>query len=326
MSKEYMKPIPGKFKNLGAVDTDLKTLLGYTGAALNTEGKNDGRSQIQVSTVMIDGEEYSLSDILQGPMNRIAFLEEIVENTAHKGVVTDSSGATGVTMANAALNLPLEIVSLVKATRVNGEPAFATPLAITGLYELTVNQAWGDDDEEDYVFTPSQAMYGLSGAEDEVTNGQVEYNTKHIVLTGAEAWTAGENEIAPYVLTLSDKVVGTGNFLCSHSATATSGTTPETCVGHSTNKTITFHPNAAADYNTLTKWKALLALESSKQTATPVQLVYQIAPVTESVPVQEIVAKDAAAKITHDGVGDVTVTYFKDMNLVIDDILSQIGD
>lgn len=321
MSKEYMKPIPGKFKNLGAADTDLKTLLGYTGAALNTEGKNDGRSQIQVSTVMIDGEEYSLSDILQGPMNRIAFLEEIVKKTAHKGVVTDASGATGVTMANAALNLPLEIVSLVEATREDGTPVFATPLAITGLGELTVNQAWGDD-HEDYVFTPSRTMYGLSGAEDEVTNGQVEYNTKHIILTGAEAWTAGESG---YVLTLSDKVAGTGNFLCSHSDTATSGTTPETCVGHLTNKTITFYPNADAAYDTLTEWKALLAQESSKQTPTPVQLVYQIAPVTESVPVQEIVAKNAAAKITHDGVGDVTVTYFKDMNLVISDILN-VGD
>lgn len=73
--EEFIEPIPGKLHNLTGADTDLKTILGYTGEPLALGRLNDGRSQPEVSTVRIDGKDYPLAAMLQAPIARIASLE-----------------------------------------------------------------------------------------------------------------------------------------------------------------------------------------------------------------------------------------------------------
>lgn len=68
---EYIGPIPGKIHNLGSADTDLKTLLGYTGNPVDVSALNDGRSLPEVTVVRINGNDYSLGDMLKGPLERL---------------------------------------------------------------------------------------------------------------------------------------------------------------------------------------------------------------------------------------------------------------
>lgn len=68
---EYIRPIPGKIHNLGSADTDLKTLLGYTGNPVDVSALNDGRSLPEVTVVRINGNDYSLGDMLKGPLERL---------------------------------------------------------------------------------------------------------------------------------------------------------------------------------------------------------------------------------------------------------------
>lgn len=68
---EYIGPIPGKIHNLGSADTDLKTLLGYTGNPVDVLALNDGRSLPEVTVVRINGNDYSLGDMLKGPLERL---------------------------------------------------------------------------------------------------------------------------------------------------------------------------------------------------------------------------------------------------------------
>ncbi len=75
--EEYIEPIPGKLHNLTGADTDLKTVLGYTGAPLDLGRLNDGRSQPEVSTVRIDGKDYPLGPMIQGPMIRLGAVESV---------------------------------------------------------------------------------------------------------------------------------------------------------------------------------------------------------------------------------------------------------
>lgn len=68
---EYIGPIPGKIHNLGSADTDLKTLLGYNGNPVDVSALNDGRSLPEVTVVRINGNDYSLGDMLKGPLERL---------------------------------------------------------------------------------------------------------------------------------------------------------------------------------------------------------------------------------------------------------------
>ena len=68
---EYIGPIPGKIHNLGSADTDLKTLLGYNGNPVDVSALNDGRSLPEVTVVKINGNDYSLGDMLKGPLERL---------------------------------------------------------------------------------------------------------------------------------------------------------------------------------------------------------------------------------------------------------------
>lgn len=68
---EYIGPIPGKIHNLGSADTDLKTLLGYVGDPVDVSALNDGRSLPEVTVVRINGNDYSLGDMLKGPLERL---------------------------------------------------------------------------------------------------------------------------------------------------------------------------------------------------------------------------------------------------------------
>lgn len=68
---EYIGPIPGKIHNLGSADTDLKTLLGYNGNPVDVSALNDGRSLPEVTVVRINGNDYSLGDMLKDPLERL---------------------------------------------------------------------------------------------------------------------------------------------------------------------------------------------------------------------------------------------------------------
>lgn len=68
---EYIGPIPGKIHNLGSADTDLKTLLGYVGDPVDVSALNDGRSLPEVTVVRINGNDYSLGDMLKDPLERL---------------------------------------------------------------------------------------------------------------------------------------------------------------------------------------------------------------------------------------------------------------
>ena len=157
--------------------------------------------------------------------------------------------------------------------------------------------------------------------------------TKHIVLDGTEAWTAGD---AGYVLALADKKVGTTNFACSHSIPAGTGTVAGTCVGSAEDSTIAFYPPAGEDYDTLDEWKAALAAQAAGDPEadpdpidpTPVQLVYELNEAVSEV--------DSGAwkgfslwadttKITHDGGGALSVNYLLDMNAVVDDLETRLA-
>lgn len=296
---EYIKPIPGKLKVYGAADTDLVTVLGYSGAALSLGGKNDGRSQERVATVLVDGEEYSLTDILLN----VATLDKALD-------VVTATDATSVSIADAVVGTPLKVKAESIITQTSaGSQSFAVPKAITGNASVTVTNTIGEDTTV-YTLKPSATLYGLSTATDNIQfdTGLVTRQTKHIILTGAESWTSGAGGTEPYVLTLSDKAAGTSNFACSHSVPADSGTTAETCVGAAAAKTITFYPNAAAAYNTLTKWKALLLAASTG--ASPVQLVYEIADTTEQLSPTLIPMQEGTNVFTHNAEGAITVNYY----------------
>lgn len=121
MRDEYIEPIPGKIHNLIGPDSDIKTILGYTGPALDLGNLNDGKTQPEISVVRINGEDYPLGPILQGPMNRLGAVESIaapLDESQPEGALL-YMGADGPTWG-APFYQPLDALPTTKAAMFAG--------------------------------------------------------------------------------------------------------------------------------------------------------------------------------------------------------------
>lgn len=301
--QDFIKVVPGEIRDTRGNYTNVLTELGFTESAVNLTKPNDGYNEIGSTVLMVNGSAYELKDIIRN----IATLDKSMD-------IVTSTHASSVAITDAMVGTPLKVKAESIITQADaGTQTFAAPKAITGNASITVTNTIGATPYT-YTLTPSATLYGLAAAPDNIqfNTGLVTRQTKHIILNGTETWTSGAAGVAPYVLTLSDKAVGTANFACSHSVPAASGTTAETCVGAAAAKTITFYPNTGAAYNTLTKWKALLLAASTG--ANPVQLVYEIADTTEQLLPTQILARTGTNTITHNAEGSVTVNYYRSLS------------
>lgn len=270
-----------------------------------------------------------------------ASLSTLANKLAQK-TLTNASGATGVTTSDAMYGSAVKniVAGSVIAQTDAGTQTFAAPKAIVGVSEMsaTFNPGNGIGGAAQNIQVDlATPLYGLSGTEDTIdfVTTHVVRKTKHITLDGTEAWTAGESEAAPYVLTLADKKAGTTNFACSHSIPAASGTTAGTCVGNAEDGTITFYPPEGTDYDTLTEWKAALAAQAAGDPEadpvidpTPVQLVYELDDeVLDSGGTGgNFYIVDEATKFTHDAPGSISATYERDLSLALSAIESRLAE
>lgn len=342
--EEFIEPIPGKIMSAYGEISDLGTLLCYWGKFPPVTVNNDGRVQPECATYRVDGKDYDLYALLHWVGQEIYSNNQGIATLSSRAptrTLTNASGATGITTKFATVDTAAKLlIGTVLAQ--TGAPAqtFAAPKAIEGVEKITVTLEPGqnEDPEEVREVNLSSPLYGMSGTEDSIRMDDVlvTRKTKHIVLDGTETWTAGEDDVAPYVLSLADKKKGTTNFACSHSVPAGTGTTAGTCVGSDEDGTITFYPPADEDYNTLDKWKAALAAQAAGDpeakpapiAPTPVQLVYELdKAVTEvdSGAWEGFNLWDDTTKITHDGGGALSVNYLLDMNAVVDDFETRLA-
>ena len=330
----------GAAGSIGTITGDPENLYIFDGTTWNLidkEGVTSGVTYEGISpqTVLMASKLLTpyLARLASVEMSRdsaSASLSTLANKLAHK-TLTNASGAVGVTTSDAMYGSAVKniVAGSVIAQTGEGTQTFAAPKAIVGVSEMSATFNPGNgiggapQDIEVDLATP---LYGLSGAEDTIdfVTTHVVRKTKHITLDGTEAWTAGESEAAPYVLTLADKKAGTTNFACSHSIPASSGTTAGTCVGNAEDGTITFYPPEGTDYDTLTEWQAALGAEIVAES--PVQLVYELG--------EEVLDSggtggnfyiaDEATEFTHDAPGSISVTYERDLSLALSAIESRL--
>ena len=342
--EEFIEPIPGKIMSAYGEISDLGTLLCYWGKFPPVTVNNDGRVQPECATYRVDGKDYDLYALLHWVGQEIYSNNQGVATLSSRAptrTLTNASGATGITTKFATVDTVAKLLmGTVLAQDGAGTQTFAAPKAIEGVEKITVTLEPGQNEEPNEVheINLSSPLYGMSDAEDSIRMDDVlvTRKTKHIVLDGTEAWTAGEADAAPYVLTLADKKVGTTNFACSHSIPAGTGTTAGTCVGSAEDGTITFYPPAGEDYDTLDEWKAALAAQAAGDPEadpepidpTPVQLVYELNEAVSEVDSgawEGFSLWDDTTKITHDGGGALSVNYLLDMNAVVADLETRLA-